>query len=259
MTILWPWGVSHGLWIPCQPIDLGKPPPTEKGEWDSWFEAPQEKLRETNLVEPDFFRTKKKCRGVFKKREMYRLYSPHRHLDAGIGCGLQYRTWIRRSEAVNDDSWSSCHLSNGSVLRPTYVRCPTKHANFIYKPGCIWMKVCQHWCKLDRGPLQAHCAWKCPLASWNMQLPWLDSVPAGSQSLHKNYPTMFAWERTTCGACPTVKLVEQVCLDCVNAMICKRASQVMGFGSFRGQTGWPCSKHGSQRQNCSGAVEIGIW
>ena len=46
---------------------------------------------------------------------------------------------------------------------------------------------------------------------------------------------------------------------CVNAMICKRASQVMGSGSFRGQTGWPCSKHGSQRQNCSGAVEIGIW
>ena len=33
-------------------------------------------------------------------------------------------------------------------------------------------------------------------------------------------------------------------------MICKRASQVMGFvlGSFGGQTGWPCSKHGSQRQ-----------
>ena len=46
-----------------------------------------------------------------------------------------------------------------------------------------------------------------------MQLLWLDSVPAGSQSLHKNYPTMFTWERTTCGACPTVKLVEQVCLD----------------------------------------------
>ena len=156
-------GVSHGLWIPCQPIDLGKHPPAEKGDWDSWFEASQEKLPETNPDEPDFFRTKKKCRGVFKKREMYRLYSPHRHLDAGIGCGPQYRTWIRRSEAVNDDSWSSYHLSNGSVLRPTYVRCPTKHANLIYKPGCIWMKVCQHWCKLDRGPLQAHCAWKCPV------------------------------------------------------------------------------------------------
>ena len=63
-----------------------------------------------------------------------------------------------------------------SVLRPTYVRCPTKHTNFMYRQGCIWMKVCQRWCKLDRGPLQAYCAWKRPLASWNMQLPWLDSV-----------------------------------------------------------------------------------
>ena len=36
----------------------------------------------------------------------------------------------------------------------------------------------------------------------------------------------------------------------VNSVICKRASQVIGFGfgSFWGQTGWPCSKHGSQRQ-----------
>ena len=85
--------------------------------------------------------------------------------------------------------------------------------NFMYRQGCIWMKVCQRWCKLDRGPLQAHCAWKCPLASWNMQLLWLDSVPAGSQSLHKHSPTMFSWKLTTCGACPTVKLVEQVCLD----------------------------------------------
>ena len=33
----------------------------------------------------------------------------------------------------------------------------------------------------------------------------------------------------------------------------------MGFGSgsFWGQTGWPCSKHESQRQNCWEAVEIG--
>ena len=43
-----------------------------------------------------------------------------------------------------------------SVLRPTYVRCSTKHTNFMYRQGCIWMKVCQRWCKLDRGPLQAH-------------------------------------------------------------------------------------------------------
>ena len=35
--------------------------------------------------------------------------------------------------------------------------------------------------------------------------------------------------------------------------------QMMGFGSFRGQTGWPCSKHESQRQNCWEAVEIGTW
>ena len=67
------------------------------------------------------------------------------------------------------------------------------------------MKVCQRWCKLDRGPLQAHCAWKCPLASWNMQLLWLDSVPAGFQSLHKHSPTMFSWKLTICGACPTVR------------------------------------------------------
>ena len=31
----------------------------------------------------------------------------------------------------------------------------------------------------------------------------------------------------------------------VGAMICKRAWQVMGFGSFWRQTGWPCSKHKS--------------
>ena len=41
------------------------------------------------------------------------------------------------------------------VLRPTYVRCRTKHANFMYREGCIWMKVCQRWCQLHRGPLQA--------------------------------------------------------------------------------------------------------
>ena len=37
----------------------------------------------------------------------------------------------------------------------------------------------------------------------------------------------------------------------VDVMICKRASQVMGFGfgSSGGQTSWPCSKHESQRQN----------
>ena len=144
---------------------------------------------------------------------MCHLCSAHRHLATSIGCGPQYRTWIGCSEAVNDDSWYSCHLSHGSVLRPTYVRCRTKHTNFMYREGCIWMKVCQRWCKLDRGPLHAHCAWKRPLASWNMQLPWLDSVPAGSQSLHKHSPTMFSWKLTTCGACPTVKLVEQVCLD----------------------------------------------
>ena len=46
----------------------------------------------------------------------------------------------------------------------------------------------------------------------------------------------------------------------VNSMICKRASQVMGFGfgSFRGQTGWSYSKHDGHRQNCWEAVEIGI-
>ena len=46
----------------------------------------------------------------------------------------------------------------------------------------------------------------------------------------------------------------------VNAMICKRASQVIGFefGSGPRQTGWPCSKHESQRQNCWDAVEVGI-
>ena len=45
----------------------------------------------------------------------------------------------------------------------------------------------------------------------------------------------------------------------VDPMICKRASPVMefGFGSFWGQTGWPCSKNESQRQNCWEAVEIG--
>ena len=47
----------------------------------------------------------------------------------------------------------------------------------------------------------------------------------------------------------------------VDVMICKRASQVMGagFGSFCGQTGWPCSKHESQSQNCWEAFEIGTW
>ena len=54
----------------------------------------------------------------------------------------------------------------------------------------------------------------------------------------------------------------------VNAMICKRASQVMGFvfGSFEGQTGWPCSKHGSQRQklrrsswNCKSCQNLCCW
>ena len=129
--------------------------------------------------------------------------------------------WMR--SAVQNLNWAqwSCQrwflivLSSVQwpVLRPTYVRCRTKHANFMYREGCIWMKVCQRWCQLDRGPLQAHCAWKCPLASCNMQLLWLDSVPAGSQSLHKHSPTMFSWKLTTCGACPTVKLVEQVCLD----------------------------------------------
>ena len=84
---------------------------------------------------------------------------------------------------------------------PMYVA-PQSTPNFMYRQGCIWMKVCQRWCKLDRGPLQAHCAWKCPLASWNMQLPWLDSVPAGSQSLHKHSPTMFSWELTICGGLP---------------------------------------------------------
>ena len=33
----------------------------------------------------------------------------------------------------------------------------------------------------------------------------------------------------------------------------------MGFGSFRGQRGWPCSKHESQRQNCWEAVGLGTW
>ena len=47
----------------------------------------------------------------------------------------------------------------------------------------------------------------------------------------------------------------------VDVMICKRASQVMGagFGSFCGQTGWPCSMHESQSQNCWEAFEIGTW
>ena len=47
----------------------------------------------------------------------------------------------------------------------------------------------------------------------------------------------------------------------VDAMICKRASPVMGFGfgSVPGQTGWQYSKHESQRQNCWEAVEIGTW
>ena len=133
----------------------------------------------------------------------------------------RHEHWMRSAvQTLNRVQWSCqrwfvIFLSSvqWSVLRPTYVRCPTKHTNFMYRQGCIWMKVCQRWCKLDRGPLQAHCAWKCPLASWNMQLPWLDSVPAGSQSLHKHSPTMFSWELTICGACPTVKLVEQVCLD----------------------------------------------
>ena len=110
------------------------------------------------------------------------------------------RNWMRALDAVRSTALelSAVKLSTmildilvicpmGSLLRPTYVRCPTKHTNFMYRQGCIWMKVCQHWCRLDRDPLQAHCAWKCPLASWNMQLPWLDSVPAGSQSLHKNF------------------------------------------------------------------------
>ena len=47
----------------------------------------------------------------------------------------------------------------------------------------------------------------------------------------------------------------------VDAMICKRASPVMGFGfgPVPGQTGWQYSKHESQRQNCWEAVEIGTW
>ena len=62
-------GVSHGLRIPCQPIDLGKPPPAEKGDWDSWFEASQEKLPETNPDEPDFFRTKKNVEESSRKEK----------------------------------------------------------------------------------------------------------------------------------------------------------------------------------------------
>ena len=125
----------------------------------------------------------------------------------------RHEHWMRSAvQSLNWVQWSCqrwfvIFLSSvqWSVLRPTYVRCPTKHTNFMYRQGCIWMKVCQRWCKLDRGPLQAHCAWKRPLASWNMQLPWLDSVPAGSQSLHKHSPTMFSWKLTICGACPTVR------------------------------------------------------
>ena len=96
----------------------------------------------------------------------------------------RHEHWMRSAvQSLNWVQWSCqrwfvIFLSSvqWSVLRPTYVRCPTKHTNFMYRQGCIWMKVCQRWCKLDRGPLQAHCAWKRPLASWNMQLPWLDSV-----------------------------------------------------------------------------------
>ena len=38
----------------------------------------------------------------------------------------------------------------------------------------------------------------------------------------------------------------------------ERAWQVMGFGSFWGQTGWPCSNQ-AKCKNCSEAVEIGAW
>ena len=38
----------------------------------------------------------------------------------------------------------------------------------------------------------------------------------------------------------------------------ERAWQVMGFGSFWGQTGWPCSNQ-AKCKNCSEAVEIGTW
>ena len=103
----------------------------------------------------------------------------------------------------------TCPLSGHQLLQKsrTFGLGPAplnKHKGFQYTvPSDI--KVARLLIRGEGGRRQ-----KARLASWNMQLLWLDSVPAGSQSLHKNYPTMFTWERTTCGACPTVKLVEQV-------------------------------------------------
>ena len=141
--------------------------------------------------------------GEFRGMQPKRVKGQHWACEHWMRSAVQSLNWVQ----WNCQRWFVILLSSvqWSVLRPTYVRCPTKHTNFMYRQGCIWMKVCPRWCKLDRGPLQAHCAWKRPLASWNMQLPWLDSVPAGSQSLHKHSPTMFSWELTICGACPTEK------------------------------------------------------
>ena len=95
---------------------------------------------------------------------------------------------------------------------PMYAAPQSTRISYINPDAFEW-KFASTDASLTEAPCRRIVLGSVRLASWNMQLPWLDSVPAGSQSLRKNYPTMFAWERTTCGACPTVKLVEQVCLD----------------------------------------------
>ena len=146
-------------------------------------------------------------------------------------------------------------------------RSHSKHQSKIQRPlarGCVWnLKLCRQaaigkktacvQCRPNMRPADCATVWVCKC----LQLIYLSALPL---TLFDIYITIYIM----------INCFNQTSLSwshdylpgawiCVNAMICKRASQVMGFGSLRGQTGWPCSKHGSQRQNCSGAVEIGIW
>ena len=102
MTILWPcfkpffWGecpMDYGF-----PIDLGKPPPAEKGDWDSWFEASQENSQKPTRLNRISSEPKKTARSFQLKRNVSLVFSTststHEH-------------WMRSAvQSLNRVQWS---------------------------------------------------------------------------------------------------------------------------------------------------------